>query len=215
MSIVEPDHDSFTQMCYSETLGGTILPLNIVYNAPSFHRTFSNFPYCKPAECTIQDINGWYDYLVRVYTKKNRNIDSTVIQHTPKKGCEENKHDLALMKKKKNKVLVESCEWLRKRTDFRRRRYCREKDTMKGFDPAFKVCPLTCCSCVEDSEDIFLREVNVDRNDKLKLVTKTCGWLQSVEEKKRMNVCRHSLPSLGGYSDARTICPNACEVCLV
>ena len=221
MSIVEPDHDTFTKMCESEDFGGTILPMNIAYNAPSFHRTFYNFPYCKPTECTIQDINGWYDYLVRVYnkSKKNRNgdsnNDSTVIEHTPKKVCEENKHDLALMKKKRNKAIVQSCDWLSKRPDFRKRNYCREKDPIKGYEPAYKVCPLTCCTCVEGMDDVFVRKVNVDKSDKLKLVTRTCGWLQSVEEKTRKNVCRHSLPSLGGYSDARTICPNTCEVCLV
>ncbi len=184
-----------------------------MYNSPKFHRTFLNYPYCKPSSCSAENINGWYRYLLRVYSKSNDNGDDTMIQQVKQSACSENPNDLAVMRKKRHNILVKSCKWLKNRPESRLKRYCREKSSMDGYEPAYKVCPLTCCSCVEKEEDTFLRRINVSKSGRMKVVTKTCEWLQSVDWKTRKSTCQETLPSLGGFSDAQKTCPNTCGIC--
>ena len=215
MSQVQTQPNTITEICESEELGGSIFPLNIVYDSENQHRTFLKYPYCKPSTCSNTDIDGWFDYLLKTNAKKIGGNNNVSIKHARKYSCSEDGNALAVMKKEKKKVLVESCDWLRNRPNSRIDKYCRSKSSTREYQPANKVCPLTCCTCSEGKDDIFLKQITTtDAGKKLKLVTKTCGWLQNVNQETRKYLCNNSLPPFGGYSDAKTICPNTCGVCI-
>lgn len=213
MAKFQPDHEKISQLCESKEYDGTILPLNVAYNAKNFHRTFAKYPYCKPSSCTVYEINGWYQYLIRAHRRQTETNDEIVIQHNAPNSCDENEDDKALIKKHSRKVKIESCGWLQNRSEALKSRYCRKKNAMQGFQPAHKVCPRTCCRCIEDKKDTFLRKFRVSKGGKLKLITKTCEWLQQVDEEIRRTICKKGLPEFEGYFSAKNVCPSTCEIC--
>ncbi len=206
------EYKKLTKLCESD-YGGTILPVNIVYDSQHFHRSFVNYPYCKPPSCSADDINTWYEYLIRAHTRKNSDHDSTVIKHNAPNACDEPENEKAWVRLKNLNPVMKTCRWLQKRPKSKLRGYCRKKNEYKGRQSAYNTCKRTCCSCMEDSNDTFLKKIKTDKKGRLKFATQTCGWLQNADDKTRQKICTEDVPELGGYLAAKKICPNTCEVC--
>ncbi len=207
---LQPDYDNVTETC-TEELFGTLFDMDITLDAPYYHRTYMKLAYCKPQQCTSNEILALYGYYS--YLFQNSGID-VKFYSSVSNACDEIVSDRALMKKNNGAALAKTCKWLKRRSGEIKAKYCKKDFSLEGYEPAKKVCPSTCCVCEENEDDLFLKKAELDEDGKLMIIPSSCRALSEISEKNRQFHCTKTSASyIGGYPPAGTACPQTCGTC--
>ena len=196
-----------------EVGGGTILPLDIRFDAKDAHLTLTRYPQCVPETCTNDEVMVYYDLVSKEVAK-----ETDVYYHFQKStinSCDEYDRDRAFMKQYNGTIVDKSCKWLKRVSDFDKNKYCKKNFSFGDYGPAQDVCPVTCCVCKEKGENLFLKKADKNEDGFIKIIHKDCNWLKSIPETNRRFHCDKKAASyLGGYPPAADACPETCGTCI-
>jgi len=211
LGLMVEENEFISSVC--DDYEGDIYPLNINVGFPNYYGTYRQFPYCKPALCDDSDITAYFNYLANIFSQDvSVKLD---IGPPVSNSCDETHRSKAFIKRKNGSVIGKPCAWVKKRPESVKNMICNKKTGFDGFAPAGEVCPATCCTCTEDSNNVFLNTVRVNKNGMVNIVSRDCAWLKNASQKTRNRLCSKSEASyIGGFSPAYISCPETCEACL-
>lgn len=207
-------NEVFLDLC--QDAGGEPYPIDIVMGFPGYHRTFRKFPFCKPDSCTRFDIKLFFDYIGSIFMGDEDGEQSGKIEfkESISSSCYETPNSEAAIKQKKGKVVAKTCQWLKNRPKKMKKKICDKKKGSGGYGSAREVCPSTCCACVEDGDNVFLKKFSIGNDDSLRIQSKDCTWLQNASKNVQKSQCKKvNKFYVGGYPSAYVACPKTCGGC--
>ncbi len=131
-------------------------------------------------------------------------------------SCDEEMKNKATMRLIGGTPQVKSCRWLLNRKRKRKKKlYCNKNFKADDMEPARVMCPATCCSCKERSDNLFLKEASVSYDGFLTIEQENCSWLQQASAEARKQHCngKEVATYIGGYPPAHISCPETCGNC--